>query len=366
MDNARIAIVANSGWNIYNYRIPLIRRLMESGHRVDIISPDDVYLHKLPTDLRASITALKRLSPKRMNPWGELELMLELWKAYKSLRPDLVLQFTIKPNLYGSIAARMLGIPAVSNLTGLGFVATGSHPLRRMLVAAYRRALTSNAAVVFHNADDLHWFAGSSPKLQKKSLVIPGSGVDPDKFRRKTKDRADGTFVFLFASRLEAEKGIAEFLKASLRVLATREDVVCRIAGSGTLPGDYRHPGMQVLGPQDDVWALLDGADAFVLPSHREGMPRALLEAMSMELPCIVADVPGCRQAVDEGRVGRLVPPGDATALAEAMLQLVSTPQMARLEMGRAARQRVLDHYADTPICDAYERLLAQVINQCR
>jgi len=361
MDKVRIAIVANSGWNVYNYRGPLIRRLMASGHKVDIIAPDDGYLDKLPQDLCVSITVLKRLSPKKMNPLGELGLVLELWKAYAALRPDLILQFTIKPNLYGSIAAHMLGIPVVSNLTGLGFAATGNHPLRRMLLAAYRWVLSSNAAVVFHNADDLHWFAGSSTALLKKSLVIPGSGVDPEKFRRKVSVKAEGNFVFLFAGRLEREKGIVEFLEAAIQVLKAREDVVCRIAGSGTLPGAYLHPRLQVLGPQEAVWALLDGADAFVLPSHREGMPRALLEAMAMELPCIVSDVPGCRQAVDGGRVGLLVPPGDIAALAEAMLLLASMPETDRLNMGRAARQRVMDHFADVHICDAYERLLVQI-----
>ena len=299
------------------------------------------------------------LSRQGINPLNEIWSLWRLIRIYRKVRPDIVHHFTVKPVIYGSLAAHILGIPYIINsITGLGhlFIDTGiiTRILRGIAKLLYQISLRGTQ-VIFENPEDRDIFIRNRLLNTDQTHLIMGTGVDVEKFRPTTKNRSIP--VVLFSSRILATKGLPEFIDAA-RILLKEKGLKARFAIAGTTdPGNpasisesqietWKQSGIvEWWGWQDDMPATLSQADIFCLPSYREGVPNALIEACACGLPIVTTDVPGCRDVVTHGLNGFLVPMKDATALADA-LEVLLTDSDLRDSMGKAGREIAVNRFS--------------------
>ena len=368
----KILLVANTGWYLYNFRLPLARLLRSQGVEPVLVSPRDAYVARLESEgFRCVEFALDRRS---RNPLRELFVIAGLLRIYRAERPMAVHHFTIKCVLYGTIAAKLSGIRAVVNaVTGLGPVFLGTdwkaRALRPALKWFYRNVLTARRVrVVFQNQDDLQTFTHLHLVIPDRTIIIRGSGVDLQRFApRPGHPDEPPTPIVLFASRLIREKGIVEFVEAARLLKRRGVQAVFQVAGS---PDSGNHSSVtaadlkawqeeglvDLLGHVDEVDDLIAPASLVVLPSYREGTPRILLEAASMGKAIVATDVPGCREAVVHGENGLLVPARDASALADAIEALLRDPAR-RAQMGENGRRKMVREFD----CEDVARRTGQV-----
>ncbi|MBR9921983.1 MAG: glycosyltransferase family 4 protein [Bacteroidetes bacterium] len=373
-EKPKIAIVANSTWNIFNFRLSLIKTLKAAGFRVIVIAPVDEYIEYLSDSYFTKHIPLRNMRAQSRNPFKDLLLLNELYRIYRREQPDLVLHFTVKPNIYGSIAARMAGIKSVSTVTGLGYAFLNKNLLNNLVRPLYRRAFRKISRVIFHNHDDAKLFLKQRVVRPEQSMVVGGSGVDMGFFAPENKKRNRDKFIFLFAGRLLKDKGIVEFTIASRQLLRLAKRAECWVIGelndsNPSAISKYQvfnwvsEKAIRYFGHTKDIRKYIRQADVMVLPSYREGLPRAILEAMAMQKPIISTDVAGCRETVEEGVNGLLVPPKDPDALAEAMLQMYQMEEEEVEEMGFQSRELCRRKFDVRIINMRYLELVRKLIN---
>ena len=303
-----------------------------------------------------------------LNPWADLKLVASYYRLLKRLSPVAYLGYTIKPNVYGSFAASRLGIPAVPNVSGLGTAFIRGGALQAVVSRLYRVGFARCPVVFFQNDQDRQLFVERAMVRADQARVLPGSGVDLKRFAPAR--AAEGPPVFLLIGRLLRDKGVVEFVEAAraLRASLPRArfqllgpiDEGNRTAISHTELDSWAAEGVvEHLGTADDVRPFIAAATAVVLPSYREGLPRSLLEAAAMARPLIAADVPGCRDVVDDGVNGYLCSVRDSASLAAAMRRLADLPLGQRLAMGEAARRKVQERFNEDFVVSAYLDVLA-------
>ncbi len=343
--------------SLVNFRGPFIRAMLAAGHRVHCTAPaipDDVV--RALADWGADCTSVP-LARTGLTVRGDLAYRAALRGVIRRVRPDLVVGYTVKPNVWGSLAARAEGVPSASFVTGLGFafIARGGRPVRRAVQAIarrlYRLATDANRVVIFQNEDDRADFVAAGCLGDPgKARMVNGSGVDVAHYEAAPLPAAP---VFLLIARLLWSKGVAEYAQAARAVLAAVPDARVRLAGfldpgpDGADAADlarWRADGVEFLGALADVRPALADASVYVLPSWREGTPRTVLEAMAMGRPVVTTDAPGCRATVTDGDNGLLVPVRDPAALADAMLALARDPDR-RAAMGRRGRAIAEERY---------------------
>ena len=376
-----IAVTANSCWNIVNFRSGLIDSLENAGYRVAALAPEDAHAPKLLQ--RGIALETLRIDSKGQSPRRDLLLLWQYRRALRRIRPAAMLSFTMKPNVYGSLAAASLGIPVINNVSGLGtaFIAGGA--IERIVTALMRHAMRRSSTVFFQNSDDLSLFVERRIVSPVQAQLINGSGIDLDRFAPVVRTpEADSTPevdstseaigpIFLQVGRLLRDKGVREFVEAARIVRATLPAARFRLLGPLGAANRTAVPDDEVdawvasglidyRGEKDDVRADLAAADCVVLASYREGLPRSLIEAAAMGRPAIATDVPGCRAAVDDGVTGYLCAPRSGTALAEAMLRFAALDQEARNRMGVAARAKAVREFDQKLVAAAYLDALAR------
>jgi len=312
------------------------------------------------------------MSADDTSPLSGFMLVMRYIQALRRIRPAAFLGFTPKPNIFGSMAASALKIPVINNVTGLGTAFIHGGILGTLVPNLYRAALRRSHQVFFHNEEDENLFMEKRLAPPGKTAVIPGSGVDLQRFAATPLPGKGDGLTFLFVGRLLWEKGVGEFVEASKIVRTQAPAARFRILGSTDegkrgVPADeiarWKREGVvDYLGTAPDVRPFIDAADCVVLPSYREGMPRVLLEAAAMGRPLIAADVPGCRQIVREGQTGFLAEARSGSALAEKMLQLIRLDRSARAQMGRRARQVVEAEFSEELVNQAYLNTLASIV----
>lgn len=364
--HTKILLVANTGWYLYNFRLPLARMLRDRGVQVVMVSPRDAYVERLESEGFQWIEL--NLNRRSMNPAREALVLGQLAQIYRRERPTAVHHFTIKCVLYGTMAAKLAGIKSVVNaVTGLGHIFIGTKWKARVLRPAvkwvYRNILTARRVkVVFQNPDDLQAFTDFKLIVPERTVIIKGgSGVNLQRFapRPGHPEEAPAPIV-LFASRLIAEKGLFEFVEAARALKMRGVHATFQIAGSPdagnpsslseeTLENWRREGAVDLLGHSETVEELIAQSTMVVLPSYREGTPRILLEAAAMAKPIVATDVPGCREVVEDGVNGLLVPVKDSTALASAIERMLATPDRC-LEMGEAGRAKMMQEFDDQDV----------------
>ena len=351
----KAVLFANTDWYLYNFRRALATSLQRAGYDVLLISPPGPYGDKLHAlGLRWEPLPMQRRS---LNPLRELALLWHLTRLLRRERPALVHGFTIKCAVYGSLAARLAGIPArVNAVAGMGYVFTSSHVKARLLRPVVRGLLRlalggRDARLILQNADDVELFRRAGLVDPAHIRLIRGSGVDCAQFAGISRQAPDdGCPRILLASRLLWDKGVGEYVAAIRQLRSQGRTLQALLAGTPD-PGnpaavpeptirEWVNEGLLTwLGHVDDMIGLLGSVDIVVLPSYREGLPRTLVEAAACGLPLITTDVPGCREVVSDGVDGLLVPMGNSGALAQAIARLQDHPAFAR-QLGEAARRK--------------------------
>ena len=355
----KVLILAGFAESIADFRGALIRDLMAAGCEVHVAAPA---LRReaglglvlgLPDD-RFHDIAIKRAGT---NPLADLGAMIAMWHLMRKLRPHVTLPYTIKPVIYGSLAAWLAGVPRrFALVTGLGYAFTGGRTgsIRRIVDMLYRLALGRVHKVFFQNPDDERLFRASAIlPAAIPSVVVNGSGVDLDVYAFQDMEAAQHP-VYLMIGRLIGDKGVREYANAAHRMKAEFPHARFQLAGwidenpdaiaRSELDAWIADGSVEFLGRLDDVRAAIAAAQVYVLPSYREGTPRTVLEAMAIGRPIVTTDAPGCRETVVHGENGFLVPVKSVDALVGALRRFVDDPGLAPC-MGRRSRQIAEDRY---------------------
>lgn len=367
---ARIAITINTSWNIYNFRQPLIRSLQSAGYQVVCFAPTDKYVSYLAKE-NIEVHPITQLRRKGKNPVKDLSLVRELEKAYLAHQISLAIHFTIKPNIYGSVAAHRTGIPSISVVTGLGYTFLSNGLSSRVAKYLYRYAFKKNQLTIFQNPDDRDLFIQQKLVSGERSAVVLGSGIDIDEYKMDTPVPPSPTY--LFVGRLLYDKGIRELLDGFLQYSEKYPDARLTVLGDPDPQNPssiteqeltyYRNQkGIEFIGFQNDVRPYIRNAATVILPSYREGVPRTLLEPLSIGRPLITTDVPGCREVVIPRHNGWMIPPHDSRALASALEEFHITTPERKQEMGRNSRllaeTRFSTHVVNKQYLDWVEKIL--------
>ncbi|MCF2514341.1 glycosyltransferase family 4 protein [Sphingomonas sp. G124] len=368
-----ILISANSFWNIANFRSSLIEALVDHGYRVVIATPQaDVEW----AEARGAETAEIAVDRSGLNPIVDAVLWLDYLRLFRRTGTVMFLGFTAKPNIYGSLAANVAGVSILPNVSGLGTAFMNDGLLSRFVSLLYRLAFRRCPIVFFQNPDDLALFEARGIVRPGQSHLLPGSGVNLDRFVPAAQP-VEGLVRFLFVGRLLGDKGVRDFVEAARGLRSEQPHWKFQLLGpidegnrSGIKADELRewieHGWVEHLGSVEDVRPHIAEATAVVLPSYREGMPRSLLEAAAMGRPLVATDVPGNRQIVQEGVNGLLCKPRDPQSLAGALRQMAMMGIARRDEMGRAGRALVEREFGEEKVTGAYLNAVKQLLSPAR
>lgn len=349
----QILILANHSGGLYDFRKDLIAELKTHASVAVAVPHNDRW-----DELNGLADRVIELSIERrgMNPLHDGKLFSQYRAILKEIKPDLVLTYTIKPNIYGGLACRMAHIPYAVNITGLGSAIENGGWLNKFVLALYRPALKGARVVFFENVGNRDTLAATGVVPKGRDVVLHGAGVNLEDYPCQPYPQ-EGPVRFLFVGRVMHEKGVDELFAAAKRMKQQYgEQVEFHMVGS--FEEAYK-PVMDQLeqagvvkyhGYQSDMKPFYAMASCVALPSYHEGMSNVLLEAAASGRPLITSDIPGCREAVEDGVSGYLCPAKDADALYEAMRRFAALPVEQRSEMGRCGRERMEQQFSKTAV----------------
>ena len=357
-----VIICSNHAWTIYNFRMSLIRRLKAEGYKVIVLTEFDGYENQIGLEVD-NIEPLF-ISRKGVNPFVDFFTIVDLVRLLIQFKPDILLTFTIKPVIYGSIAAKILKIQSVVMITGLGTAFITDNWITKVVKQLYRFALSSVSVVFFQNIDDRDIFVQHELVDKKVCRYTPGSGVDIDKFTHSALPNSP-EITFLLIARMLRDKGIGEFVEAAKTIKLKYSNARFQLLGPLGVQNRtaikkheveaWKNEGfIEYLGETDDVTKFIEKASCIVLPSYREGTSRVLLEAAAMGRPLVATDVPGCREVVEDGVSGFLCKPRDYADLSQKIELMLKLPYESRQVMGARGREKIENEFRQEIVCDLY------------
>ena len=366
----KIAIVLNTSWNIYNFRLGLVKALLAEGHEVVAIAPADEYTSKLVK--AGCLYEEVKMDSRGANPIKDLSLIFELFRIYKRQKPDIILQYTIKPNIYGTFAATLLRIPVINNVCGLGTAFLNKNLVSKIAIALYKLAFRFPKLVFFQNNDDKEFFLKSKIIKKVNFDVLPGSGIDINEFVPQNKTFKEAPFTFLLISRLIHDKGIVEYINAIKLLKSKGVEAKFQLLGqldtkhargiAKELVDQWIEQGVvEYLGAVEDVKPFINNSDCVVLPSYREGTPRSLLEAASSGKPIVATDVAGCNNVVDHRVNGFLCQSKNVEDLAEKMEEMLLQDEESIKKMSDASRQIAVNSFDEKIVIGKYLDSISEV-----
>jgi galacturonosyltransferase len=353
--NKKIVILANNSSGLYKFRNELIFRLVQLGNSVVSLIPFDTQVEDLK-NLGVELIEVT-LNRRGINPIEDLKLFLEYKKILKKINPDLVITYTIKPNVYGGYACKTMNIPYVANITGIGTAFQNEGLLKKIVTAMYKVAFKKVKTVFFENAEDKQIFIDLGIVEENNSCLLNGAGVNLDRYSITEYPMGDVT-KFLFIGRVMKEKGIDELFssmeklhqegfKCSLDVLGGYEE------NYGDIIDKYQSKGwLHYYGYQEDVRPYIADSHCFVLPSWHEGMANTNLECAASGRPVITSNIHGCLEAVEDGVTGYLCEKQNADNLCEVMKKFINLSYEERKVMGLAGRKRMEDIFDKRKVVD--------------
>lgn len=356
----KVAILMHHAESTYWFKKELITALISSGSEVHVVVPDARTLEgRLADGVKLHTITMER---RGMNPRKDFSLYLAYCKKMKEIAPDVILTAAIKPNIYGNLAAQRLRIPVISNITGLGSTFHKEEGLLFTFVRIlYSAAFRKTSHVIFENQGDADKMERYHLVRRDQILLVSGAGVNTERFSPiavKRSRQEDGETVFLLIGRLMKEKGIEEFLNAAQRIRQSFSKASFRIMGmveeERYLKEIEKASGVTYLGQLEDPREEIANADCIVLPSYHEGMANVLLEGAAMEKPLIASDIPGCREAIEEGVTGFLCQPRDVDSLVDAMHRFLELDQETRARMGKSGRQKMRKEFDRAIVVQQY------------
>ncbi len=365
----KVAIVLNTSWNIYNFRMNFVKALISKGYEVHTIAPTDEYTHYL-TEAGCKHHKI-RMDSRGANPIKDSALIVELFSIYRKVKPDIILHYTVKPNVYGTIAASLLHIPVVNNVCGLGTVFLKNNLVSKIAILLYKITFKFPKKVFFQNPEDLQLFLDKKLVPAHIADLLPGSGIDLEKFSPFEFNR-NKSFTFLLISRLITDKGVLEYVEAvkklkgqgsqaRFQILGAKDPKHKRGIKTKVIDEWIQSETIEYLGTTDDVRHFINKADCIVLPSYREGTPRTLLEAASSSKPIIATDVPGCHNIVEHNLNGLLCKVKDANDLADKMTEMAALDDSKLKTFGFNGRKKVELQFNEKLVINKYIETLAQL-----
>jgi glycosyltransferase involved in cell wall biosynthesis len=346
-----------------------VRALLEQGYEVHTIAPEDEYTHLL--EQSGCVHHKVKMDSRGANPVKDSALIVELYSIYKRVKPDIILHYTIKPNVYGTLAASMLGIPVVNNVCGLGTVFLKKNLVSAIAIFLYKISFRFAKKVYFQNPDDLNLFVNQKLVPADAVDLLPGSGIDLKKFQPAAFKRND-KFTFLLISRLITDKGVMEYIEAVRKLQSSGVNAHFQVLGA--MDPEHKRgikteviqnwidtKTIEYLGTTDNVQKFIHQADCIVLPSYREGTPRTLLEAASSSKPIIATDVPGCNHVVKNNFNGLLCKLKDADDLAEKMKMMAGFENTTLKLFGENGRAKMEAEYNESVVIDKYLQTICEL-----
>jgi glycosyltransferase involved in cell wall biosynthesis len=360
----RIAFVANTSWSVYKFRLYLIKELLESGFDIFVLAPRDAYTQYFDKLPGVHFIELHHFKNKKVSPWQALLLYFELKRAYQRISPHLIFHYTIKANIFGTLAAGKK-CPSVSVITGLGYAFMEDSLIQKLARLLYKFSLRNAREVWFLNQDDLTLFTQNKLVAAAKTFVLPGEGIDTQAFYPAPYEPSQKTVTFLMIGRLMKYKGIYELVEAMRLLQKKNLPVQCNILGKfdAEIPGAVSKKELDEwmtqqlitwLGETDRVTPYIAKADCIVLPSYSEGLPLSLLEGASMCKALITTDTAGCRELVTENVNGFLCKTKNAQHLADKMEAYFNLTAEQKREMGLQAREKIMNRYEQKVISGIY------------
>ena len=352
----KIILLANTDWYLYNFRLSLAESIRSNGDQLTLLSPQGPYVKKIKNMGFKWIEI--NLSRKGNNPLKEIATIKQIASIYRAEKPDLVHHFTVKCVNYGSLAAKLAGVKKIINaITGLGYVFLNENThtrIMRWIVEYFYRISLKNTTVVFQNEDDLQLFKRNRLITQGQASIIPGSGVDIDKFTQVKEP--EGIPSVILIARLLRDKGVYEFVEAAKIIIEQSHHARFILVGDidegnpasltkNELQDWVQKGVIEWWGWRDDVIDVYHCANIVCLPSYREGISRTLIEAGACGKPLITTNVPGCKQVVIDGENGFVVPQKNAEELAKALVKLIINPELRRV-MGMRSREIVTEKFS--------------------
>lgn len=357
VDMKKILILANNDVGLYNFRKELLEALMEQGYEVYISLPVGEKVEQLRQ--MGCIFIETPVNRRGTNPLTDLKLTFKYFKIVKSIKPDVVLTYTIKPNIYGSIACRMLKIPYINNITGLGSGFINKRLISKLLVMMYKTAIKKSNMVFFQNSNDMNYMLNLGV-ISGKHKLLPGSGVNLDQFEYTSYPPGDKV-VFNFIGRVMKEKGIEQYLMAAKTIKQRYPHTQFNIIGFieptevhyNELIADYEAKNyIKYHGFQKDIGLFIKNSHCLIQPSYHEGMSNVLLESAAVGRALIASDIPGCREVIENN--GYVFVMGDVHDLVDKIERFIQLPYEHKVKMGKMSRQKVEREFDRQIVIDSY------------
>jgi len=367
----KIIISSNSSWNILNFRKNLIKFFLKEKNNLLILSKKDSSIKNIKK-LKVKFLEIP-INRKSFSPFDDLKLILYFLKIFYIEKPDFFLGFTHKINIYGALAAKILNIKSIINVTGLGTAFIKNTIFTILVTLFYKIALGKNNVTLFQNKDDRNLFIKKKLVKKKNSFLIPGSGIDLKKYTFSKKKINKKNINFLFIGRLLKDKGIIEFINAAKQIKINKKmNVTFSIIGSidsknssSISYNDFlkfkNEKILNFLGQKKNIKKYLIKSDCVVLPSYREGLPRVLLECSAMGIPAITTNVPGCREVINDGYNGFLCQAKSEKSLLKAMYRFLNLNYKKRLIMGQNSRKKAETYFNEKIVFERYKKLINQL-----
>jgi galacturonosyltransferase len=363
-----IVLLANSLKGLYSFRFELVQRLREEGYQISILAPDDEIASKFI--LLGCIFIPVPISRKGTNPFRDAILFNTYIRYVKQIHPEVVLTYTVKPNIYGGIACKILRVPVLANVTGLGDAVENQGLVQKLVIFLTKLALKKTETVFFQNISNKQFYEQLSLVKPEQSLLLPGSGVNLEKHFYIDYPKEISSIRLVFIGRIMKDKGIGELLEAFSQVHAKHPSVTCDIVGSfedityKNAIDSFSTSGIgKYLGVSSDVHALLSNYHVIVLPSYHEGMSNVLLEAAATGRPVLASNVPGCQETFDEGVSGIGFEPRSVDAFVQAIESFIALPYEQKVEMGLAGRKKVEKEFDRQIVVDAYMKEIHKILD---
>lgn len=368
----RIVLSANTSWYLYNFRRSTIKALVEQGYKVTCLSPKDDYSDKLISELYVEWIPLN-IHRHSTNPIKDLFLLYQFIHCYRKLKPIACLHYTIKNNIFGSIAAKITSCKVINNITGLGTLFIKKSFATSIAVFLYKLSNVCSDIIFCQNPVDRDFLIKERLVSKEKLILIPGSGVDLNKFNPSQKEQRSNNFRFLYVGRMLRDKGVYELIDAFNSIDQSKTPSTLYLVGfidtdsSASISMEQirnwtiQNSNIVWVGHSDSMAKIYANCDCVVLPSYREGLPRSLLEAGAMGLPSIASNVPGCSDVIINGYNGLLCEVKNAEDLASRMVEISSMDSEALNAIGINARNHVENKYDERIVVDATLNALNRV-----
>lgn len=369
----KIVLVCNTSWGMMMFRSGLMKRLVKEGYHVSVLAPLDDHSYEIQ-ELGCHYINVP-MDNKGSNFIKDFLLLRCLYKHYRDIKPDLVFHYTIKPNIYGTLAAKYSGVNSIAVITGLGYTFINNGLTSKVAKYLYKISLKHAQKVWFINHEDRKKFIKDGIVIKELMEVLPSEGVDMEWYAPRVKSSIDDTFRFVLIARLLWDKGVGELVKATHIIKEKYPNVEVQLVGFVGSKNPQAISKEQVeywvekgwvkyMGSTNDVRDFIAEADCIVLPSYREGISKILMESASMAKPIIASNVPGCRELVEHTSSGYLCDAMDYYDLALKMEEMLLLSEKRRKQMGKRGRERIQEEFDENIVLAKYLQTIDKFVDK--